>query len=177
MEKATNKTIERIEDHAPSGTTEIVRQLRNIVTTGENRPRSSKEDVMSAPINSELPVVVTRRASGKTTGLVYFIGERTLLLSESDTIGVLCPNEGVAREFLYRFKYHFPTLKEPVVLTIDRGMSMMVGRKFHEVYAEEVFMMYTDYRLSTHLSEVCAHFPVVAGVGTIEAPTTILLKV
>ena len=153
-------------------TTEIRKQLRDIVLTRENRPRSSREDAMTAPINRDLPVIVTRRASGKTTGLVHFIGERTLLLPESETIGVLCPTEGIVQEFLHQFKTHFPTLQEPVVLTIDRAMDRMVGRKFHEVYAEEVFLMYTD-----RLSEVCAHFPVVAGVGAIEAPTTITIRV
>ena len=151
-------------------TSEIKKQLREIVLTQDNRPRSSKE--LTVSINRHLPVVVTKRAAGKTTGLVHFIGERTLVLPETETIGVLCPTEAIAREFLHQFKTHFPTLQEPLVYPIEDAMLRLSGKRFHEIYMEEVFLMHID-----RLSDVCVHFPVVAGVGTIEAPTTVTIRV
>lgn len=148
---------------------EIKNQLRDIVRDKEQRPRSSKEVDGSY---RDLPVVVTKRAAGKTTGLVHFIGERILILPESETIGVLTPTEGVALEFLQQFRTHFPTLQEPTIIPIEEAMYRLSGRKFREIYVEEVFLMPTN-----RLSEVCAHFPVIAAVGTIEAPTTITIRV
>jgi hypothetical protein len=115
-------------------------------------------------------VIVTRRASGKTTGLVYFIGERTLVDSNAD-LGVIVPTEDIGREFIHQFEMAFPTLPLPCILPASR-IKFHHGHKFTEVYVEEVFLI-KDY----DLRDACDLFPVVAGVGTIEFPTTITIRV
>lgn len=142
-------------------TSEIRNQLRQIQWDRANHPSSP---------NKDLPVVVTRRASGKTTGLVYFIGERTLVDSNAD-LGVIVPTEDIGREFGRRFETSFPTLPAPCILPASR-IKFHHGHKFTEVYIEEVFLI-KEY----DLRDACEIFPVVAGVGTIETPTTITLRV
>jgi hypothetical protein len=155
-----------------NSTAEIKNQLRDIVLTRENRPCSSKESVLTSSPNYDLPVVVTKRQSGKTMGLAHFIGERTLILSETDTIGVVTPTENIGMEFLRQFRTHFPTLKEPVVVPISSASTRLHGHRFREIYVEEVFAINPSL-----LSDICAHYPVVAAIGTIEAPTTITIRV
>ena len=144
--------------------TEIMKQLREIVQTREHRPHAAHETLS---ITRDLPVVVTKRQTGKTIGLVYFVGERTLLLPDAN-LCVIVPNEDIGVEFIYQFNTHFPMLKAPTLISIGDAMSRLRGNKFHEIYVEEVFLIQTEL-----LFEVCASYPVIAGVGTIELPTTI----
>lgn len=151
-------------------TGEIRKQLRQIQWDRASRPTSTLTDLMQSSPNKDLPIVVTRRASGKTTGLVYFLGERTLIQPEA-SFGVIVPTEEIGVRFAHVFESTFPTLTEPHIIIASR-LKYHQGQRFTEVYIEEVFGLKEQ-----DLFDACHQFPVVAGVGTIEMPTTITIRV
>ena len=146
-------------------TVQIKQQLRDIF----NRPNT----INNQYISNDLPIVVTRRASGKTTGLVQFVGERLLQLDdENQNVAVIVPNESIGARFLREFETFFPLLNPPYVASASDQSHLLKGLKVKEVYIEEVFAI-----PECHLSDLCSQFPVIAGVGTIEQPTTITIRV
>ncbi len=151
-------------------TTEIKNQLREIVQDAERRPYSDWS--VSTP-NRDIPVVISQRATGKTYGLVHFVGERTLILPEGEEIAILTPNHNIADRFEDEFKRHFPTLKVPYITHSSRVPSAFCGRSFREVYIEEFFLI--EKRVLHDLPSL--NTKVVVGLGTIETPTTISIRV
>lgn len=155
-----------------SGSTHSIKQqLRAAVEAALNRPQSA---ALLPSLNRRVPVVVTNRATGKTTALVLFVGERTLVVPSDEAIAVMVPTKEIGLEFLNQFTYHFPTLTPPLVAT-PRAFRDFAGLKIKEVYIEEFFILSPE-----DLHFVCSSLPVAAavvGVGTIEYPTTITISV
>jgi hypothetical protein len=150
-------------------------KLREAVNDAESRPVSTSESVVvdmfrKQPLNFEIPVVISRRASGKTTGLVHFIAERTLVLSEDEKLAVVCPTDDIASEFSHHFNTHFPTLKYPTICTA-KSVSALRGQKFREVYIEEFFLIPKH-----QLRDMLPPDSLIIGVGTVEEPTTISVR-
>jgi len=166
MAKVTSKT--KTETY---GTTfHIKSQLRDILQTTLNRPRST-EEWRTQPLNCSLPIVVTRRASGKTTALAQFVGERILQLDDSQHVAVLVSTENMGLEFLKNYETFFPLLRLPIIANALHVNSTLRGFHIVEAYIEEVFSFSEEV-----LHNACTNFPVIAGVGTIEQPTTITIQ-
>jgi hypothetical protein len=140
------------------------------VQDAERRPYSDWS--VSTP-NRDIPVVISQRATGKTYGLVHFVGERTLILPEGEEIAILTPNHNIADRFEDEFKRHFPTLKVPYITHPSRVPSAFCGRSFREVYIEEFFLI----EKSVLHALPSLNTKVVVGLGTIETPTTISIRV
>jgi len=119
---------------------------------------------MSNAIHSE-------RATGKTTALVQFVAERTLILPYSDEnkIGVVTPSQDLAHRFEEQFTENFPTLRQPLVLPFSSDH--LRGNKIAEVYAEEIFLI--PYR---SIREIADHFKFIAGVGTLQSIVSLNIK-
>jgi hypothetical protein len=157
---------------------EIRAQLRAAVQDIECRPVATNAVEESfrkhQSLNRDIPVVLCRRASGKTTGLVHFIAERVLLLPEDDSIAVVCPDENIAMEFSNHYNKHFPTLRYPRIVT-PRTIGAFRGEpKLKEIYIEEFFLT-PKRELSELLLGVTAG--IILGVGTVEYPTTLSVRI
>jgi hypothetical protein len=118
----------------------------------------------------------SERQTGKTTALVQFVAERTLILPYSDEnlIAVLTPNLDIARRFEEQFIANFPTLRCPIVSDVGKSEDFeysLQGHKIHEVYAEEMFLI-----PCRRIHEIADAFKFVAGVGTLQSIVSLNIK-
>lgn len=167
---------------SPIFTFDIKNQLRQAVDDAVNRPAAYTNAIVEEfkkhqPMNFDVPVVISRRATGKTSALVHFVGERTLILPETESIAVVCPTDDIASEFSHHFNKHFPTLKYPTICNAKNPVALR-AHKFAEVYIEEFFLIHQRdlHNLLTYTFDP-ANSPIIIGVGTIELPTTISIQI
>jgi hypothetical protein len=111
------------------------------------------------------------RQTGKTTALIQFVAERTLILPYSDEnkIAVVVPDQNFVRRFEDQFTANFPTLRQPLVF--PASSDHLQGQKIHEVYAEEIFLI-----PCRRIAEIAEHFNFVAGVGTLQSIVSLNIK-
>jgi hypothetical protein len=153
---------------APVVASEIRNQLREVVSGITGAPTCSIPTKQRSP-SVNIPVVVSLRASGKTTGLVHFVGERTLLTSDETIIAVAAPTQAIMEEFNRQFRTHFPTLRQPMYVTGKVASERLRGQKVAELYLEEIFLFKKG-----DIRDLFPCAPVVVGVGSIEQPRTIM---
>lgn len=119
----------------------------------------------------EANVIHSDRASGKTTGLVQFVAERTLILPYEKKILVIAPNLDIARRFEGQFRDDFPKLRVPDFVTFQRETGSCIaarfsGREYEEVYIEEVFLIRCE---TVEAIRLYFKYKYIAGVGTLES--------
>jgi hypothetical protein len=142
---------------------DIKEKLREIVRYRESKADHGLGAILPNAVNAD-------RAQGKTTALVQFVAERTLMLGPLDKIVVLAPTEDIAYNFNRVYERNFPTLRVPIILSIGTEnapaeLNLRGINNIKEVYAEEMFLM--DHKRVAQFKE---QFGLTAGVGTLPRP-------
>jgi hypothetical protein len=126
-------------------------------------------------MHRDVPIVLAQRAQGKTTGLALFIGERILTSEAERKIMVIFPTELIMEEFRKTFEKHFPTLQGPRLASIRN--SSLRGEHYDEVYLEEVLLFKPDELHQALHNNVGYNPKILVGIGSIQTPTTVTLRV